>query len=234
MAHQQESFHLFSSRQSLSYFLSHMAKWGHPKVAQSQLSPKLCGPPKKPSMAAMPGFKYQRQFSSATPFPTPPTISYTCQHSCILLALLGCHSESGEAWAHGVETIICKLSRRHYNQGELPPSYIMGWSHSHLPGSEHGHSYLTFLWNQLKVIDMLNGCSRGYMQKCCYSKQYSMALLHSSHSPDQTCGGEDILNIYIFLIFPEHPEFWTPLQIPIWAPLLGCTLLYFLADLPSV
>ena len=27
--------------------------------------------------------------------------------------------------------------------------------------------------------------------------------------------------IYIFLIFPEHQEFWTPLQILIWGPLLA-------------
>ena len=33
------------------------------------------------SMAAVPRFKSQCQFSSAAPFPTPPTISYTCQHS---------------------------------------------------------------------------------------------------------------------------------------------------------
>ena len=31
--------------------------------------------------AAMPGFKSQHQSPSAAPFPTPPTISYTCQHS---------------------------------------------------------------------------------------------------------------------------------------------------------
>ena len=29
-----------------------------------------------------------------------------------------------------------------------------------------------------------------------------------------------------FLIFPGHLEFWTPLQIPIWGPPLGCTLLH--------
>ena len=52
-----------------------------------------------------------------------------------------------------------------------------------------------------------------------------MALLHVSLSPAQTCGGEDILYIYIFLIFPGHSEFWIPLQIPIWGPHLGCTLL---------
>ena len=27
--------------------------------------------------------------------------------------------------------------------------------------------------------------------------------------------------IYVFLIFPGHLEFWTPLQTPIWAPLLA-------------
>ena len=49
-----------------------------------------------------------------------------------------------------------------------------------------------------------------------------MALLHVSHPPVQTCGGEDI---YMFLIFPGHPEFWTPLQIYLWGGGAGCTLL---------
>ena len=31
--------------------------------------------------------------------------------------------------------------------------------------------------------------------------------------------------IHIFLIFPGHLEFRTPLQIPSWGPPLGCTLL---------
>ena len=34
-----------------------------------------------PCMAIAPGFKFPHQSSSAAPFPTPPTISYTCQHS---------------------------------------------------------------------------------------------------------------------------------------------------------
>ena len=51
---------------------------------------------------------------------------------------------------------------------------------------------------------MLNDSSSGYLQNCCYSKQLSMALLHASHPPAQTCGGEDILYIYFFLIFPGH------------------------------
>ena len=86
-------------------------------------SPKPCD--SLLGMAAAPGFKSQRQSSSAAPFPTPPMISYTCQHSHILPALLGCHSKSGQEWPNGVEPIMSKLSLMCYNQGELPPSYIM-------------------------------------------------------------------------------------------------------------
>ena len=52
------------------------------------------------SMAARPRFKSQRPSSFAAPFLTPPTTSYTCQHPCILPALLGCHSKSGQVWPH--------------------------------------------------------------------------------------------------------------------------------------
>ena len=97
------------------------------------------------SMAAGPRFKSQHPSSFAAPFPTPPTVSYTCQHPRILPALLGCRSKSGQVWPHGVEPIISKLSRRPCNQGELLPSPILGGSHSHLPGSKQGHSYLTYL-----------------------------------------------------------------------------------------
>ena len=78
----------------------------------------------QPFMAAVPGFKSQRQSSSAAPSLTPSTISYTCQHSHIFPAFLGCHSKSRQVWPHGVEPIISKLSRRLCNQGKLPPSYI--------------------------------------------------------------------------------------------------------------
>ena len=95
-------------------------------------------------MAAGPRFKSQCPSSFAAPFLTPPTVSYTCQHPCILPALLGCHSQSGQVWPHGMEPIISKLSHRCCNQGELLPSPILGGSHSHLPGSKQGHSYLTY------------------------------------------------------------------------------------------
>ena len=185
MAHQQESFLPFSSRQSLSCCLSRVAKRStakprgplpFPSEPHGLLftSPKLPdprpSPPKLvvlsfpsseprgplsvyllknlvvlPPMAARPRFKSQHPSSFAAPFPTPPTVSYTCQHPHILPTLLGCHSKSGQVWPHGVEPIISKLSRRPCNQGELLPRPILGGSHSHLPGSKQGHSYLTYL-----------------------------------------------------------------------------------------
>ena len=101
-AHQQESSHLFSSRPSLSCRLSHVAKGSTPKPQ---------GPNSNPScvvlhgMAATPGFKSLGQSFPAAPFLTPPIISYTCQHSGILPALLGCQSKSGQACPHGVEPV---------------------------------------------------------------------------------------------------------------------------------
>ena len=103
--------------------------------------PKLHGP--LSSMAAAPGFKSQCPSSFAASYLTPLTVSYTCQPSRILPALLGCHSKSGQVCPHGMEPIFSKLSCRCCNQGELLPSYILGGSHSHPPGSQHGHSYLT-------------------------------------------------------------------------------------------
>ena len=106
--------------------------------------PKLHGP--LSSMAAAPGFKSQCPSSSAAPFLTPPTINYTYQHSLFFqvywaaIVSLGRHG-----WPHVMEPIISKLSCRCCNQGELLPSYILGGSHSHPPGSKHGHSYLTYL-----------------------------------------------------------------------------------------
>ena len=40
--------------------------------------------------------------------------------------------------------------------------------------------------------------------------------------------------IYFFLIFPGYLEFWTPLQIPIWGPPLGCTLLTLIVQDPEI
>ena len=141
--------------------VSCVAARGSPPCKASWPSPP--SPPKLSGslLGMVPGFKSQGQPSSVAPFPTPPTINYTCQHSCILPALLGCHSKSGQVWPHGMEPIFSKLSWRLCNQGELLPSYIFRGSHSHLPGSKQGHSYLKYLRSQLKVIDMLNDLARG-------------------------------------------------------------------------
>ena len=133
----------------------------------------------------------------------------------ILPALLGCHSKSGQVWPHGTEPIFSKLSHRLCNQGELLPSYILWGSHSQLPGSKHGHSYLTYLWNQLKVIDMLNDYARGYLHSCCYIKQLWMALLHVSLPQLRLVGWGH--PIYIFSNIS-----WTPWVLdPIKNPYLG-------------
>ena len=143
MAHQRESFLPFSSRQSLSCCLSCVAKRSTPNHMGLSTLPQ--NHVVLSSMAAGPRFKSQRPSSFAAAFPTPPTVSYTFQHPRILPALLGCHSKSGQVWPHGMEPIFSKLSCRLCNQGELPPSYILGGSHSQPPGSKHSHSYLTYL-----------------------------------------------------------------------------------------
>ena len=140
-AHQQESFLPFSSRQSLSCCLSCVAKRSTPNHMVLSTLPQ--NHVVLSSMAARPRFKSQHPSSFAAPFPTPPIVSYTCQHPRILPALLGCHSKSGQVWPHGMEPIISKLSHRPCNQGELLPSPILGGIPSHPPGSKHGHSYLT-------------------------------------------------------------------------------------------
>ena len=97
------------------------------------------------SMAAGPRFKSQHPSSFAAPFPTPPTISYTCQHPRILPALLGFHSKSGQVWPHGMEPVVSSSHTGAVTRGSCFPVNILGGSHSHLPGSKHWHSYLTYL-----------------------------------------------------------------------------------------
>ena len=93
MVHQQESFHPFPSLQGLvlspslllhclSCFLRRTAK----RAPRPHGSTQNCVVPTP--KAAAPGFKSQRQSSSAAPFLTPPIISYTCQHSRIFQPFL--------------------------------------------------------------------------------------------------------------------------------------------------
>ena len=56
----------------------------------------------------------------------------------------------------------------------------------------------------------------------------AVAIQNSSEWPCSMCPfpqlrlvGVRTSYIYFSLTFPEHPEFWTPLQIPIWGPPLA-------------
>ena len=135
----------------------------------------------------------------------------------ILPALLGCHCKSGQVWPHGMEPIISNLSRRPCNQRELLPSPTLGGIRFHPLGSKHGHSYLTYLWKQLKVIDMLNDwLYQGLAAKLLLPKTAMNGPVLCVPSPlAQACGGEDILYIYISNIS------WTPWALdPITNPFL--------------
>ena len=67
-----------------------------PRCPSRVVPKRMPGPKKRRQMAAGPGFKSQRQSSSAAPFPAPPTIGHSCQHS-------------GQVWPCAVEPIISKL-----------------------------------------------------------------------------------------------------------------------------
>ena len=56
----------------------------------------------------------------------------------------------------------------------------------------------------------------------------AVAIQNSSQWPCSMCPipqlrfvGVKTSYIYFFLIFPGHPEFWSPLHIPIWGPPLA-------------
>ena len=134
MAHQGESFHPFLSLQGLSLspslvlhclscFLSRMPEG----------APKLCG---SPAMAPVPGFYILAGIFLCNPISDS---SPNWLHVPALRYFPACQ------WPCDVGRSISKLSRRSCTQEELPPSYVRGPSHSHLPGSKHGHSYLTYL-----------------------------------------------------------------------------------------
>ena len=176
--------------------------------------PKLRGPKKIPHVCCA-WFKSQHQSSCDVPFPTPPTISHSCQHFHIFLALLGCQSNSGQVRPCGEEPIISKLLRRHCNQGELPPSYILGWSYSHPPGSK-----------QATVFNISMKPIKGYRYVKLPSWRVSAQLLLFKTtlngpapwvpSPSSGVGVRTSYIYFFFLIFPGH---WV--LYPITNPYLG-------------
>ena len=95
--------------------------------------------------------------------------------------------------APGVEQTIAKLSRRRYNQGELPPSYIMGQSYAYL---------LVPFW--LKDYSAII-----YMQKNLFLHiRYEAGLQNNSQWPCSMCPFPQ-LGLLSYIL--EHPNFWTPL-----------------------
>ena len=89
------------------------AAWGQQDTQYRVVPKRMCGPQKRPQMAAMPGFKSQCQSSSAAPFPTSPTIGHSCQHS-------------GQVWPCGVEPIISKLF---WTPLQIPIWGLPSWVH---------------------------------------------------------------------------------------------------------
>ena len=211
MAHRQESFHPFSSLQGLCCFLSYLAKGNPHSHVVPPLLTKAAWVPS--SMAATPGFKSQGQSSSASPFLTPPAVSYTCQHSYVSLTFPGCHSKSQPAWPRGMEPVISKLSYRHCNQGELPPSYVMRWKSLPSPWLK--------VWPQPLNISMKAVKSYRYVTWPCLRLVAKLLLCKTALNGPAPCVPSSDLWRWghpIFLIFLGHPEFWTLLQIPLWGP----------------
>ena len=93
-----------------------------------------------PVWLPVPGFKSQLQSSSAAPFPTPPTISYTCQHSLFFqlswAAIVGLGRSSPMARSHGanlLQTLTQALqpggvaSQLHIGWKSLPSPWLKAW-----------------------------------------------------------------------------------------------------------
>ena len=99
---------------------------------------------------------------------SPVTLFFPCKVSPVFfqtakrelrIAATSCFPASQAAWQRDPQSHVgapfscqscvvlplsTKLSCRLCTQGELPPSYLLGGSHSYLPGSKHCHSYLTY------------------------------------------------------------------------------------------
>ena len=139
MAHQQESLHPFSFQQGLSCFLSHMAKGSTSKPCGSNLCLWLPHLGLKPSsnLPLQPHFWLLPQSATPTSIPVFFQLFWAA-----IVSLAGVAPWRGANHLQALMQALCK-------QGELPPIYFMGWSHSYLPGSKHSHNYLTYPWNQL-------------------------------------------------------------------------------------
>ena len=213
MSHQQESFLPFSSRQSLSCYLSHVARGSTPKPRGSNSCPSwvvLSG------MAAMLGLNARANLPLQPHFRlliTPASIPVFFQLYRAAIVTLGRCGPM--AWSQS--------SLRRCNPGELPPSC----------GLKSLRSPRLKAWPQLFNIFMKPVKGYRYV-KWPRQKLATQLLLYKTAlngpvpcvpSPSSGLWGWGHPIYFFSLIFPEHPEFWTPLQIPLWAPPLGCTRL---------
>ena len=117
--------------QHLSCFLSHVAKGNTPKPCGPHLAwlPRL-GLNPSTNLPLQPHFRLLPHLATSASIP-------------IFFQLFWAAIVSLGRCGPVVCCKLSKLSHRCCNQGVLPPSYILGGSHSHLPGSKHGHSCLT-------------------------------------------------------------------------------------------
>ena len=148
MAHQQESFYLFPPTMSLLHSSKLLTESSSSLLHYAFQLPKLRGKWSIKAYWFQPTSLLHLGLSSGTNLPLhphfPQSATPVSSPTFFFPAFLGCHSKSRQAWPCGMEPTIYKLSSRCKSQGELPPSYILDGSHSHLPGSKLGHSHLTY------------------------------------------------------------------------------------------
>ena len=145
-------------------------------------------------MAATPGFKSQHQTSSAAPFPTPPTIGYTCQHSLIFPALLDCH-----------DSMVWGQSSASFSAGAVPRGSclpVASWVEL-LP------SPWLKAWPQLCNISMKPGKGYRYVKWPCPRLAAKLLLFKTTLNGLAPCHSSDLLGwghpvYYFFLVFPGH------------------------------
>ena len=105
-----------------------------------------------PCVAAVPGFKSQRQSSSAAPFPTPPTVSYTCQHSlfseCYWAAIVSLGRCGPKVWSQsspsshaGAVTPGGLASQLHLGWKSLPSPWLKAWPQRFNISMKQGQGY---------------------------------------------------------------------------------------------
>ena len=176
-------------------------------------------------MAAVPGFKSHRQSSSAAPFPTPPTISYTCQHSQVFQLY----------WAARVSLGRCgPLARSQSSPSShagpvtrgVASQLHLGWKPLPSPYLKAGPQLVNISMKLVKGYRFVKWPCQRLAAKLLLYKTALNGPAPRVPSPSSGLWGWGH-PIYIFLIFPGHLEFWTPLHIPIWGPPLGCTLLQY-------